>query len=103
MQTEGYHGRFGGSAHTLTKTVTEEGVLAVYKGAALPMAGWGCIDSFMWLGLMESRRQIQRIRNYKDLSEFSLMDHFICGTIAGWTVTNLNRLYMLYIKMNSQF
>ena len=86
MQTEGFHGRFGNSINTLTRTVSEEGILAVYKGAALPMAGWGVIDSFLWFGLMESRRQVSRIRNYNDLTDFTLIDHFLCGAIAGWTV-----------------
>ena len=87
MQTEGYHGRFGGSFHTLTKTVTEEGIFAVYKGASLPMVGWGTIDSFLWFGLMESRRQIKRIRGYDDLNDFKLYEHFICGMVAGWIST----------------
>ena len=87
MQTEGYHGRFEGSFHTLSKTVTEEGITAVYKGASLPMMGWGIIDSFLWFGLMESRRQIKRIKNYNDLNDFYLYEHFICGMIAGWTST----------------
>eukprot|EP01084_Bolivina_argentea_P249618 417953_1 len=87
MQTEGYHGRFGGSLHTLTKTVTEEGIFAIYKGASLPMLGWGIIDSFLWLGLMESRRQVTRLKNYNDLSDFTLIEHFICGMLAGWTST----------------
>ena len=50
------------------------------------MIGWGVIDSFLWLGLLESRRQVQRIRGYNDISEFSLIEHFLCGVCAGWTV-----------------
>lgn len=87
MQTEGFHGRFGGSFHTLSKTISEEGIFAIYKGASLPMIGWGTIDSFLWFGLMESRRQIKRFRNYNDLNDFKLYEHFLCGMIAGWTST----------------
>ena len=47
MQTEGFSGRFKGSLHTLKRTVTEEGILAVYKGASLPMVGWSIMDTFL--------------------------------------------------------
>ena len=87
MQNEGFYGRFGGTLHTLKRTVTEEGILAVYKGASLPMIGWGVIDTFLWFGLLESRRQVTKLRNYDSINDFTLLDHALCGSIAGWTST----------------
>lgn len=87
MQNEGFHGRFRGTLHTLFKTVREEGILAVYKGASLPMLGWGVIDTFLWFGLLESRRQVEKYRNYSSINDFTLFDHALCGSIAGWTST----------------
>ena len=87
MQVEGFHGRFGGSVHTLFRTVTEEGVLAVYKGAAAPMVGWGLIDSFLWFGLLEARKVVRKVRAYESVDEFRIWEHAGCGMVAGWTVT----------------
>ena len=87
MQTEGFHGKFKGSFHTAFKTITEESIFALYKGASLPFVGWGVIDSFLWLGLLESRRLITKIRGYNDINEFHLYEHFLCGCIAGWVST----------------
>ena len=48
LQTEGVGGKFGGPLACLAETLSKEGVLAVYKGAAAPMLMTGVINSLLF-------------------------------------------------------
>jgi len=92
--------QFAGPLDCLLKTVRNEGVLGVYKGASPPLVGWMFMDSLMLGSLTLYRRLLnERIFNRQLLAQEPLeglmmpvpklpaIGHAFAGVLAGWTVS----------------
>jgi len=84
LQTE-RTGKFRGPIDCLVRTVKEEGIRGLYKGATPPMLATGCINSVMFglMGLCKSHLQ-------KDASiEPTISQVMWCGMSTGWIISFL--------------
>ncbi|PPQ92717.1 hypothetical protein CVT25_014023 [Psilocybe cyanescens] len=82
-------GTYRGAFDALNKTIKNEGIFALYKGATPPAVGWTAIDSVL-LGSLHNYR-LFLIRNGmtemspSGLPRLSLFAHGVAGLFAGWT------------------
>ncbi|KAI8378059.1 mitochondrial carrier domain-containing protein [Radiomyces spectabilis] len=85
MQTSGAsEGRFKGPLDCLLKTVRNEGVRALYKGATPPLIGWMFMDSLM-LGTLHNTRMIQQ--KWNGDKPLTIFQHGLAGLAGGLTVS----------------
>lgn len=92
-------GLFQGPLDCLYKTLRNEGVLGLYKGATPPLIGWMASDSVM-LGSLTLYRRLLLEHAFTDLEpqagyrsatsvseRLPLVGHAYAGALAGWTVS----------------
>jgi len=83
-------GTYAGAIDCLVKTVRNESVRALYKGASPPAVGWAAIDSIL-LGSLHNYRLYLRHCGFseaipgQDRVRLSLLGHGVAGLFAGWT------------------
>ncbi|KAF9462138.1 mitochondrial carrier [Collybia nuda] len=83
-------GTYRGAIDVLMKTIRNEGVLALYKGATPPAVGWAAIDSLL-LGSLHNyrlfflRHGMTEITPKTETPRLTLMAHGIAGLLAGLT------------------
>ncbi|RCI03827.1 hypothetical protein CU098_009324 [Rhizopus stolonifer] len=77
-------GRFNGPLDCFLKTVRNEGIRGVYKGATPPLVGWMFMDSLM-LGTLHNARMVQQAWNGD--KPLSLFQHGLAGLAGGLTVS----------------
>ncbi len=79
-------GKFKGPIDCLVKTVRNEGVRGLYKGATPPLVGWMIMDSVM-LGSYHNYKRCLKDTIYQDYYELPTLGCAIAGIGAGWTVS----------------
>ncbi|KAF2669798.1 mitochondrial carrier [Microthyrium microscopicum] len=110
--------QFKGPWECLTKTIRNEGVGALYKGATPPLVGWMFMDSLMLGSLTNYRRFLRddvfgpRLPDGRVDPNYKLpaYGHGIAGMLAGWTVSFIAapvehvkaRLQIQYAAVKSQ-
>ncbi|KAI0375111.1 mitochondrial carrier [Pilatotrama ljubarskyi] len=83
-------GTYRGAIDCLLKTVRNESVFALYKGATPPAVGWAAIDSLL-LGSLHNYRLFLIRHGFtetvpgSDVKRLTLAGHGIAGLFAGWT------------------
>ncbi|OJD34261.1 mitochondrial carrier [Diplodia corticola] len=77
---------FRGPLDCLLKTVRNEGVRGLYKGATPPLVGWMAMDSLM-LGSLTVYRRLLRENLFTKYEKLPTVGHGIAGICAGWTVS----------------
>ncbi|KAI0361497.1 mitochondrial carrier [Trametes cingulata] len=83
-------GTYKGAVDCLLKTVRNESVFALYKGATPPAVGWAAIDSLL-LGSLHNYRLFLIRHGFtetvpdSDVKRLTLVGHGIAGLFAGWT------------------
>ncbi|KAI9468685.1 mitochondrial carrier domain-containing protein [Zychaea mexicana] len=76
--------RFKGPLDCLMKTVRQEGVRALYKGATPPLIGWMFMDSIM-LGTLHNARMVQQ--KWNGDKPLTVFQHGLAGLAGGLTVS----------------
>ncbi|EJD04000.1 mitochondrial carrier, partial [Fomitiporia mediterranea MF3/22] len=82
-------GTYKGALDCLTKTVRNEGIRALYKGATPPALGWTAIDSVL-LGSLHNyrlfliRHGMTERKPGSDVKRLTLPAHGIAALFAGW-------------------
>ncbi|KAI0651963.1 mitochondrial carrier [Trametes meyenii] len=83
-------GTYKGAVDCLLKTVRNESIFALYKGATPPAVGWAAIDSLL-LGSLHNyrlfliRKGFTELTPGSDTKRLTLLGHGIAGLFAGWT------------------
>lgn len=77
---------YSGPIDCLVKTLKNEGVRGLYKGATPPLVGWMFMDSIM-LGSLHNYRKCIKDNFYEDQCELPLKGKIAAGVLAGWTVS----------------
>ncbi|KII93893.1 hypothetical protein PLICRDRAFT_694977 [Plicaturopsis crispa FD-325 SS-3] len=101
-------GTYRGAVDVLQRTVRNEGILALYKGATPPAVGWAVIDSVL-LGSLHNYR-LFLLRNGmtestpgSDVKRLTLAAHGVAGVFAGWTSTIVaTPMELLKVKLQLQ-
>ncbi|KAH9898289.1 mitochondrial carrier [Cubamyces lactineus] len=101
-------GTYKGAVDCLLKTVRNESIFALYKGATPPAVGWAAIDSLL-LGSLHNYR-LFLIREGmtepvpgSDVKRLTLVGHGIAGLFAGWTSALLaTPMEQLKVKLQLQ-
>ncbi|KAI8990540.1 mitochondrial carrier [Trametes punicea] len=101
-------GTYKGAVDCLLKTVRNESIFALYKGATPPAVGWAAIDSLL-LGSLHNYR-LFLIRHGMtepvpgtDVKRLTLVGHGIAGLFAGWTSALLaTPMEQLKVKLQLQ-
>ncbi|KZT44551.1 mitochondrial carrier [Sistotremastrum suecicum HHB10207 ss-3] len=101
-------GTYKGAIDCLVKTVRNESVFALYKGASPPAVGWAAIDSVL-LGSLHNyrlflvRQGLTEPTRKGDGRRLTLLGHGIAGLFAGWTSALLsNPIEILKVKLQLQ-
>ena len=91
--------QFSGPLEAVVRTVRNEGVLALYKGASPPLVGWMFMDSLLMGSMTLYRRLLnENVFNkvhYNSTSrtwdssqpKLPVLGHAMAGMMAGWTVS----------------
>ncbi|OBZ87294.1 Mitochondrial substrate carrier family protein L [Choanephora cucurbitarum] len=77
-------GRFNGPLDCFLKTIRNEGIRGIYKGATPPLVGWMFMDSLM-LGTLHNARMLQQ--SWNGDRPLSLFQHGLAGLAGGLTVS----------------
>ncbi|KAI8368413.1 putative mitochondrial inner membrane transporter ymc3 [Choanephora cucurbitarum] len=77
-------GRFKGPLDCFLKTIRNEGIRGIYKGATPPLVGWMFMDSLM-LGTLHNARMLQQ--SWNGDRPLSLFQHGLAGLAGGLTVS----------------
>jgi len=82
LQTE-QTGKFKGPIHCFLKTLREEGIRGLYKGATPPMVATGCINAVMFtlMGLCKSHLQDDPTK------QATIPQVMWCGMTTGWMIS----------------
>ncbi|KAI0825021.1 mitochondrial carrier [Trametes gibbosa] len=101
-------GTYKSAVDCLLKTVRNESVLALYKGATPPAVGWAAIDSVL-LGSLHNyrlvlvRHGLTETTPGSDVKRLTLLGHGIAGLFAGWTSALLaTPIEQLKVKLQLQ-
>ncbi|KAF8575828.1 mitochondrial carrier [Ramaria rubella] len=100
-------GTYKGALDCLQKTIRNESVLALYKGATPPAVGWAAIDSVLLGSLHNYRLFLTNLRPMteetpgSDERRLSVVGHAVAGLFAGWTSAFLAHPIEL-LKVNLQ-
>ncbi|TFK77172.1 mitochondrial carrier [Pluteus cervinus] len=104
-------GTYRGAIDTLTKTIRNEGFLALYKGATPPAIGWAGIDSVL-LGSLHNYRLFLLQHGMTEptpqsgVPRLTLLGHGIAGLFAGLTsaivATPVELLKGMFLKLQLQ-
>ena len=83
-------GTYKGAIDCLLRTVRNEGILALYKGATPPAVGWTAIDSVLLGSLHNYRLFLMRQGMTEPVSgsekrRLTIPAHGLAGLFAGWT------------------
>ncbi|KAL7268929.1 hypothetical protein RUND412_008424 [Rhizina undulata] len=78
--------QFNGPLDCVLKTVRNEGVRGLYKGASPPLVGWMFMDSIM-LGSLSNYRALMKKHVYPTHERLPTLGHAMAGVLAGWTVS----------------
>ncbi|KAI0735057.1 mitochondrial carrier [Earliella scabrosa] len=101
-------GTYKGAVDCLMKTVRNESIFALYKGATPPAVGWAAIDSVL-LGSLHNYRLFLVAQGLteavpgSDIKRLTLAGHGIAGLFAGWTSALLaTPMEQLKVKLQLQ-
>ncbi|KAI0669786.1 mitochondrial carrier [Trametes maxima] len=101
-------GTYNGAVDCLLKTVRNESIFALYKGATPPAVGWAAIDSLL-LGSLHNyrlflvRHGFTELTPSTDVKRLTLLGHGIAGLFAGWTSALLaTPMEQLKVKLQLQ-
>ncbi|OSD03179.1 mitochondrial carrier [Trametes coccinea BRFM310] len=101
-------GTYKNAVDCLLKTVRNESVFALYKGATPPAVGWAAIDSLL-LGSLHNyrlfliRHGLTETVPGTDVKRLTLVGHGIAGLFAGWTSALLaTPMEQLKVKLQLQ-
>ncbi|KAI9065837.1 mitochondrial carrier [Trametes sanguinea] len=101
-------GTYKNAVDCLLKTVRNESIFALYKGATPPAVGWAAIDSLL-LGSLHNYRLFLIQQGLTetvpgtDVKRLTLVGHGIAGLFAGWTSALLaTPMEQLKVKLQLQ-
>ncbi|KAI0756881.1 mitochondrial carrier [Daedaleopsis nitida] len=101
-------GTYKSAIDCLLKTVRNESIFALYKGATPPAVGWAAIDSVL-LGSLHNyrlfliRHGLTETTPDTDVQRLTLVGHGIAGLFAGWTSALLaTPMEQLKVKLQLQ-
>ncbi|KAL1951382.1 hypothetical protein VTO73DRAFT_531 [Trametes versicolor] len=101
-------GTYKGAVDCLLRTVRNESIFALYKGATPPAVGWAAIDSVL-LGSLHNYRLflvehgLTETVPGSDVKRLTLVGHGIAGLFAGWTSALLaTPMEQLKVKLQLQ-
>lgn len=79
-------GQFSSTIDCVAKSIKNEGLRSLYKGATPPLLGWMVMDSVM-LGSLQNYRRLLKEHVYPNEPELPLIGKCAAGAFAGWTVS----------------
>ncbi|KAI0801153.1 mitochondrial carrier [Fomes fomentarius] len=101
-------GTYKGAVDCLMRTVRNESIFALYKGATPPAVGWAAIDSLL-LGSLHNYRLflvksgLTEPAPGSDVKRLTIVGHGIAGLLAGWTSALLaTPMEQLKVKLQIQ-